>query len=139
MSNHKRSVSFTDSIKLKHVSDKVESKSETSSPRTSTDTTPRSRENSPRKKLLQVFHKLTHKDETPPHMHPTIYPIYDENGMELGEYHYELFDYAMNGNLRKIKEVFDSEKYTQADRLIVIKTAKKYNHPDIVYFTSSYR
>lgn len=144
--DYRRSVSFTDSIKINRDSKDNVSKSENPSPSISNDTTPRSRskettprsrENSPRKKLLQVVHKLTHKDEIPPHKHSSIYPIYNEYGKELGEFHYELFEYAMNGNIRGIKEVLDSGKYTEADILMVCDTAVKYNHPDTAHFVES--
>ena len=150
---HRRSVSFTGSIKLNRDSkDNSEPKSENSSPRVSKDTTPRSkdttprskestprsRENSPRKTLLKVVHKITHKDETPPHKHSSIYPLYDEQGRELGEYHYELFEAAIIGNLRSVKEIMDTGRFTHADKQICADAARKHNYPDIAYFIDTY-
>lgn len=140
--NHRRSVSFTNAINLKHGFDECP-KSENSSPRISKDLTPRSREttpreNSPRKTLLKVVQKLKHKEELPAYKHPSIYPLYDEDGNQLGEFHYELFEYAMNGNIRGIKNILDTGKYTSTDKQMISKTALKYNHPDTAYFISSY-
>ena len=151
ISNHRRSVSFTDSIKLDRKSkDDHGAQSENSSPTISRESTPRSkestprskestpRENSPRKTLLKVVHKLTHKEETPPHKHPSIYPIFDEYGNELGEYHYEMFEHAINGNLRGLKEILDSGKYTETDKSTCSEAARKHNHPDAASFIESY-
>lgn len=139
---HRRSVSFQGDLEtiMKDVISPINTdikgpvvKSTDSTPR-SNETTPRSNESSPRRTLKSVVQKLIPKKQSkvPEHIQ-----LYDEHGRELGQYHYELFEYAINGNLRCVKEIIDSGNYTQADIDIVTNFARKHGKLDIAFYLGS--